>query len=99
MKTLLSGIVFLLALLIGIGGVAGGIYLGVWYGLVGGIIAVIEAAKATPIPAPDMAWGIARVVFAGLMGWGTLLVSWTCAAALFAFAGSLNSGYGSRRRW
>jgi hypothetical protein len=49
-------------------GVALGLYAGLWWAFIGGIIQIIEAVKATPVPAMDVALGIARIVFAGLIG-------------------------------
>lgn len=57
-----------LGLLLIIGGVAFGLYAGLWWAFIGGIIQIIDAVKATPVPAMDVALGIARVVFAGAIG-------------------------------
>jgi len=85
-------IIALFGLLVIITGVIGGAYLGIVYGLVGGVIAVIEAAKHTPVESAGVAWGIARVLFSGLMGWGTAAAGTFIGSLLIAFA-----GYGSRR--
>lgn len=58
--------------------VCAGLYFGVWWAFIGGIIAVIEGAKATPVESMTIALGIARVMFAGLIGWAAF---WVGAAA------------------
>ena len=52
-----------------IGGVALGIYVGVWVMFIGGIVQLIDAVKATPVDALHTACGIARIIFSGLTGW------------------------------
>jgi len=47
-------------------GVVAGVWIGVWWGFVGGIVDVIEAVRATELVA--MAVGVAKVMFAGLIG-------------------------------
>ena len=57
-------------------GVIAGLWVGVWWGFIGGIIQTVEAFRGTPIEASDVAFGIARIVFASLAGWGTALCFW-----------------------
>jgi len=52
-----------------LGGVALGLYVGVWVCLVGGIIAVIEQVRADEIEAAAVAWGVARILCASLFGY------------------------------
>jgi hypothetical protein len=59
----------LIGLLLVLSGIVLGIYVGVVLCLVGGIVQVIEGAKATPVEAWSIAWGIARFLCAGLAGW------------------------------
>jgi len=58
---ILSGIVLIL------GGIAFGVYVGFWLMFVGGIIDVINAVKATEIEANEVALGIAKTVFASFL--------------------------------
>lgn len=56
-------------------GIALGVYVGLWWAFIGGIVQVIEAAKATPVEAIGIAWGIAKIVFAGFLGMVTAFVA------------------------
>lgn len=60
-----------LGILIIIGGIALGIWIGIWICLVGGIIQIVEALKATPVSSWGIAWGIVRVLLTSLAGWGS----------------------------
>ena len=44
------------------------IYAGLWWAFIGGIVQIVEAVKADPIIAMDIALGLARVVCAGFIG-------------------------------
>ena len=52
-------------------GVLAGVYVGVFVMFIGGIVQLINAVKETPVPALDIAFGIARIVLSGLAGWAT----------------------------
>lgn len=62
MKTI-AGVVLMLA------GAAGGIYCGLWWAFIGGIVDVIREVRAEDLNALSLAIGIAKVFFAGLIGW------------------------------
>jgi len=66
----------LIGLLLIVLGVVVGVYLGVWVMFIGGIVQVIDAFKATPIVGLDVALGIARILFASVVGWLSALVCW-----------------------
>jgi uncharacterized membrane protein len=51
-----------------IAGIAAGVYAGLWWAFVGGIVQVIEAFQATPIDAMDVALGVLRVMCSGFIG-------------------------------
>ena len=55
-------------------GVLAGLYFGLWWAFIGGIVGLVEAIKATDIMALDVAMSVARIVFAGLIGWGAAAV-------------------------
>lgn len=61
MAQVVVGIVMILA------GLAFGLYIGLWWAFIGGIVQVIEAAKATPVDALHLAIGIGKIVFAGFL--------------------------------
>lgn len=70
-----------IGILLAIAAVAGGLYVGIWLCLVGGIVQVIEGAKATPVSSMDVALGVVRFMFAGLSGVLTFLFTGAIAGA------------------
>jgi hypothetical protein len=64
MKTVI-GVVMIL------GGIACGLYAGLWWAFIGGICDVIGAIGADELIAMDVAIGVAKVLFAGLIGWAS----------------------------
>lgn len=60
-------------------GVCVGLYVGIWWGFIGGIVAVAEALKATEVVPYDVAYGIARIFFCQFLG--------LAAGAILAFPG------------
>lgn len=61
MKTLL-GVVLIVA------GILAGLYVGIWWGFIGGIMAIIEAAKAPELIPTDIAYAVARIIFCQFLG-------------------------------
>ena len=57
-----------LGILMILGAVVFGVYAGLWWAFIGGIVQIVEAVKADPVSAMDIALGIVRVVFAGAIG-------------------------------
>lgn len=49
-------------------GVCVGLYLGIWWAFIGGIVDVIDAAKATEISGVAVALGVAKILFFELIG-------------------------------
>ena len=64
-----------LGVLLIIAGIALGLYAGLWWAFIGGIIQVVDAVKATPVEGMDLALGIVRIVFAGAIGGITAFVA------------------------
>jgi hypothetical protein len=62
-------------------GVVAGLYVGVWWAFIGGIVDIINEIKSVEVTALNVAIGIAKVLFAGFFG----LVS----AALLILPGAL----------
>ena len=60
-------------------GVCVGLYVGIWWGFIGGIVAVAEALKASEVVPYDVAYGIARIFFCQFLG--------LAAGAILAFPG------------
>lgn len=67
----------MIRLLILAAGIALAAYVGIWWGFIGGIVDIIEAAKATPVESYDIACGIATFIFGPMLGWGIFFL--TCA--------------------
>lgn len=80
MKTILG--ITLIAL-----GIIAGIYCGIWWAFIGGIVAVVDAIRAPNLEALGLACGIVRIFFAGGIGWLAALALIFPGAALYA-AGS-----------
>lgn len=50
-------------------GIIFGLWAGIWWAFIGGIIDVVNALKMTDISAMAVAIGLAKVFFAGFIGW------------------------------
>lgn len=72
----------LLGFLLIIAGVFAGLYLGLWWAFIGGIVAFIESFQATPVEAFDVALAFARIWFSALIGWGVFFALVTPGAKL-----------------
>ena len=58
----------ILGVLMIIAGVAFGVYAGLWWAFIGGIVDVISAIRAPELVAMNIAIGVAKVMFAGVIG-------------------------------
>ena len=56
-------------------GVVLGLYAGIWWAFIGGIVDVIKAIRAPELEAMTVAVGVAKVCFAGLIGWLAALLA------------------------
>jgi hypothetical protein len=67
-------------------GIILGLYVGVWVCLVGGVVQVVNAAKANPTDVTNIALGVIRFFCASLCGGATF---WLCAllGSIFIIAG------------
>lgn len=72
---------FFIGLLMFVSGILFGLYAGIWWAFVGGIVDVIEAVRAVELSAMAVAIGVAKIFFAGLIGY--------TSGALLAFPGYL----------
>jgi hypothetical protein len=50
-----------------------GLYAGVWWAFIGGLVQFIEAIRGEKVVATQVAYGAARVVFSGLIGWVVII--------------------------
>lgn len=58
-----------------VAGLALAAWAGVWWALIGGIVQAVEAVKVSPVDALQLAYGLARVFCAGLIGAVTAIVA------------------------
>ena len=63
----------LIGILLILGGIALGIYLGFWVCFVGGIVGLVTAIRV-PVSALTIAMDIAKVFFAGVIGWLSAII-------------------------
>ena len=61
-----------------------GLYVGVWFCFVGGIVQIIAAVQLTPINALTVAWGVAKVIFSGVCGVISFVILFTPGMALLS---------------
>lgn len=54
-------------------GILVGLYVGLWVMFIGGIIQIVDAVQMDPVPGDDIAWGIVRILLAGVVGWACAL--------------------------
>lgn len=55
-------------------GIAAGVYAGIWWAFIGGIVDVITEIRADELSAMGVAIGVAKVFFSGLIGWVSVAV-------------------------
>lgn len=58
----------IIGLLLIVAGIALGLYVGLWLMFIGGIVSIIEQIRAEHLDALTVAWGVVRILFAGLVG-------------------------------
>ncbi len=63
-----SGFTTILGVALIIAGIAFGLYVGIYLMLWGGILAVITQVRAEHLDAASLAWGVVRIMCAGLVG-------------------------------
>ena len=59
-----------------IAGIATGIYFGLWWAFIGGIIDIINAVTPTPISTMGIAFGVLKMVLASAIGWVCVAIFW-----------------------
>ena len=52
-----------------IAGIFIGLYMGLWWALVGGVLLIIEQIRAEQVQVLQVAYGVFRIFFAGLIGY------------------------------
>ena len=50
-------------------GIAFGLWAGVWWAFIGGIVDIINEVKSADVSALNIAIGVVKIVFAGAIGW------------------------------
>lgn len=69
-----------------IAGIAVGLYAGLWWAFIGGIVDVISAIRAPELVAMDVGIGVAKVMFAGVIGGVSGIIAVFPGYALFTSA-------------
>ncbi len=65
----------ILGILMILGGIGLGLYIGLWWCLIGGIVSIVNALKAPgPVEAMVIAGAITRILFASVAGWVSAMV-------------------------
>ena len=64
----------IIGLLLIVVGIVAGLYFGLWWAFIGGIIQIIEQIRAEHLEAAVVAIAIAKVLFAGVIGWAAAFV-------------------------
>ena len=59
----------ILGLLMILGGIVLGLYVGLWWAFIGGIIQLIQAIRAPELIISKLAWGITKIIFAQFFGY------------------------------
>ena len=59
----------IVGLIMMVAGIGLGLYMGVWWALIGGIVQVIQEIKADDLEALNVALGVAKVIFSVFIGW------------------------------
>jgi hypothetical protein len=80
----------LVGVLLALAGIVAGLYVGVWYCLVGGICALISACKAATVVPMDVALSIVRILCCSIAGWLSCVVLFFPGAALVTLGASKN---------
>lgn len=58
-----------IGLIMMLGGVILGLYMGIWWAFIGGIVQVIQEIRAEDLHALNVAIGVAKIIFAAFIGW------------------------------
>ena len=74
------GIIFCLA------AICGGLYLGLWICLVGGVVDVVNGFQATPIEALKVGIGVLKFFSSSIVGWITFVLGISIGKACFEAA-------------
>ena len=50
-------------------GILAGLFIGVWFMLMGGIVQIVEAIKSNPVSTCNLFIGLVRFTFSSVVGW------------------------------
>lgn len=57
-----------------VGGIVLGLYVGVWVCFIGGIVDIIQEIRAEQLEVMGVAFGILKIICAGIAGWASAVV-------------------------
>lgn len=63
-------------------GIVFGLWAGIWWAFIGGIVDVVNAFKATNVDSLAVAAGVAKFFFAGVIGWAGALIPVSIGSSL-----------------
>jgi hypothetical protein len=58
----------IIGLILIVGGIVFGLWAGIWWAFIGGIVQIVEQVRAEQIDAYKVAFGVVKIVFAGAIG-------------------------------
>lgn len=58
----------IIGVLLIVSGIAFGLWVGLWWAFVGGIIDIVNAVQTSPIPGESIAWGIVKILSSACIG-------------------------------
>jgi len=82
----LKALFAIVGILLFIGGICAGIYVGFWLMFVGGIMDIVNTIKAPVTEASQIGWGVLKMMFAGFTGAMTFYFCAFVAGAFIAAA-------------
>ena len=59
---------YLVGIIVILLGIAIGLYVGVWWAFIGGVVRITQQVQSNPIDALLVAYGVAKVVFSAIIG-------------------------------
>ena len=62
----MAGTVSIIFLIVG---ACAGLYVGFWFGFIGGIAQAVESIKKNPVVRTELAWGVLKIIVAPFIFW------------------------------
>lgn len=85
-KDLMKNLLFIIGIILFLGGICLGLYVGFWIMFIGGLVDIINAVKSVETSAGAVGWGALKILLSGVAGWLTFAFSTIVSALFFAAA-------------